>query len=292
MKFPFHLIIEYAHNKPHEIDRALTDFFGKPPSVPFEDENIEALFLEWLMYEFKQTSGPTFFIEYVLKNPDHLPEKQIRQFQQIIQTQRYSEYEILHITPGSHLTLEDVFSGKTFDVYDTIGSINTKERGMLKARIACIDNAWHLVGANPIYVPMVYTARMKKMLKREFGRKETSIKDTAQMLLQQAEHPPTPPKELTKKELDKKRKTLEEAYAVALVKRHATLSFADLRLAIFDEQRVNVLDFWRNLSKKGLPEEFVFNETELLQDIWNYFPHQCLGGISPHEAYTKLSQGK
>lgn len=129
------MIIEYAHNKPHEIDRALTDFFGKPPDVPFEDENIEALFLEWLMYEYKQTSGPTFFIEYVLKNPDHLPEKQIHQW-------------------------------------------------------------------------------------------------------------------------------------------------------------VNVLDFWRNLSKKGLPEEFVLNETELLQDIWNYFPHQCLGCISPREAYIKFEKSK
>lgn len=41
MTFPFHLIIDYAYNKTHEINRALTEFFGQPPKAPFADENVE-----------------------------------------------------------------------------------------------------------------------------------------------------------------------------------------------------------------------------------------------------------
>jgi len=57
----------------------VTEFFGDPPSGPFDDENIEALFLEWVIYEHKQQSGITFLTEYILRNPHQLPERTIEQ---------------------------------------------------------------------------------------------------------------------------------------------------------------------------------------------------------------------
>lgn len=290
MKFALHRIIDFAFTQPSEIDRALTEFFGAPPIKPFADENIEPLFLEWLIYEYKPTSGPVMMVSYILRNPDRLPEREIDQFKHIIQTQRYSDFEILGFVPGSHIILEDVFTGEKYDVFDKIGSINAQSKGILKARIARVDEKWYLVGANPIFIPMTYTPRMKKILKRNKKVHGVSIRDTADMLIERENHPPEPPKIMTGEELVAKRKELEDAYNKACVKHKASLVFADLLNDIYEEQRVNVLDFWKKLTKKGLNEDFFMNELQLLQDIWNHFPHKDLGGISPSEMYAKLSK--
>ena len=290
MKFPFHLIINYAQTKPVEMDRALYDFFGSPSENPMEDENIEALFLEWLMYEYKQLSGTTFIAEYTLKNPDRLPQQKIRQFEQIIETNRYSEFEIQVVVPGSHLVVEDVYMSKVYTVYDTLGSMNGKSKGILKARIGHVEGRWHLVGANPIYVPLTYTNRMKDILRRDFGLHGISVRDTAQLLLEHSHHPPEKPPLITKSALKEKRKVLEQAYKEASTLCGVTLLFETLTQAIYEEDRVNVLDFWHSLLKQGLTEEFFVKHLEIVQDIWNYFPHQCLGNHSPVEAYATLSK--
>ena len=166
MKIPLHLVVSFAQTKPVEVDRALIEFFGAMPEKPYKDENIEPMFWEWMVFEFKQTNGPNFITEYVLKNPDLLAKTELAELEQAAQTFFFSEFEIIGAIPGSYMLLEDIFTGDKYKVYDRLGSSNVAGKGMLMARIAKIEKKWYLIGANPVHLSLTYTPRMKKMRRR------------------------------------------------------------------------------------------------------------------------------
>lgn len=166
MEFPFHLIIKYAHTKPEGVDNAFKEFFGPlpPQNVP---EEIQGLFGEWLIFEHRNQQGTTFLAEYILRNPDKLDQIKLNHFEQIIQTHLYSEFEIVSVHPPEYIEIEDIVRGNKYKIYDKKGSQNIQEKRLLRTRIAKVDGRWYLVGADPILIPMVYTGRMKKMLRSE-----------------------------------------------------------------------------------------------------------------------------
>lgn len=289
MQFPFHLIIEYAHAKPEEMNNAFKDFFGSIPPQETPEE-VQVLFGEWLIFEYRNKQGTTFLAEYILKNPGRLSSSVINQFEQIIKTDIYSEFQILSIDPP-FLKIDDIVTGKIYKIYDKKGSQDIQKKGLIRARIARVDNNWYFVGANPILIPMVYTTRMKKILKRE-KLTHPSLEDTKEMLINHYINPPPPPQILTKDEIANKRRELKNLFDKAERKYRTTMTYEKLSKAIYEEDRVNVLDFWKALTKKGLSEEFLFNEIQLLQDIWNYLPHKCLNDQSPIEVFAKLKRNK
>lgn len=131
MVFPLHKIVDYALTKPNEFERALHEFFPSEDEVDQASEEIRSYFIEWLIFEYKQTSSATFLAEYVLKNPDLLDGQTISQFRQIAETQWYSDFQIIKIRRGSHIKIEDVFTGKKYDVFDKLGSENLTPEGLI-----------------------------------------------------------------------------------------------------------------------------------------------------------------
>ena len=287
MKIPLHLVVSFAQTKPVEVDRALIEFFGAMPEKPYKDENIEPMFWEWMVFEFKQTNGPNFITEYVLKNPDSLAKAELTKVEQAAQTFYFSEFEIVGVVSGSYMLLEDIFTGDKYKVYDRLGSSNIAGRGMLMARIAKIEEKWHLVGANPVHLPLTYTPRVKKMLRRDNDGFRPSVKDAATMLIRQETNPTKLPRPVSKEEIRRKRKKLKGSYEKAAMKHRVTLAFDQFLVEIYNENRRRPLDLWKMLTKKGLTESFLFGQIKLLQDTWNYFPHKCLGGLSPVEMVDK-----
>ncbi len=290
MNFPIHLIIDFAHTKLSEVEIAEKQFFSATdfPLKDADNEDIKGLFLEWLIYDYRQTNGNTFFIEYVLKNPDNLPVNKFSELEQIAKTHFYSEFEIKKIGSG-YFDLEDIATAKTYRAYDKKGSDNAKYgKGLLRCRVANVNGRWYFVGANPIFLTMVYTSRMKKILRKDASIK-FNVKDTVELLEKQnRQQPEVSPPILTQKEIAKKREELELCFNKAKNKYHTTMSFSQIKEEISQENGVNVLDFWQKLAKKGLSLEFIINEFLLMQNLWNYLPHKCLNNQSPADIYTKL----
>ena len=56
--------------RPSEVDEAYKQFFRDLPFEQLKPE-WEELFLEWLMFDYKQKSGASSLVEYILKDPDH-----------------------------------------------------------------------------------------------------------------------------------------------------------------------------------------------------------------------------
>ena len=292
MKFPFHLIVEYAHTKPAEFTSALNQFFeGQYPEAQKEEENVFALFHEWLIYDYRQSSGVSFFHEYVLKDPDNLSEKTMNHFRKIAETQLYTHLEIQEVKPGAWVKVEDIYTGKIYKVHDVSGSQTLQGRGLFHARLARVDGRWYFVGANPILFPITYTDRAKAIFRKEFKNSSVSPKDTAQLVRDHARQPkPSIPDVPTPKQLKNKRKQLRLLFSKKATKYHSALTFNEVAKAIYEEDHTNLLDFWKELAEKGLGEKFVVEETQLLQEMWNWLPHQSLGGKSPIEMLTELHE--
>lgn len=290
MRFPLRKIIDFAMNKPYEVDEAYRQFFG---SLPFDKLKTEweELFLEWLIFDYKQKTGTSFLIEYILRNPDQLDDKTIDQFNQIAKTHIYSMFEIQEIKKGEWFILEDLHTGKAYKVYEKKGTLTMQNVGAIPGRIAEVDNCWYLVGANSVYFPITYTQR-SKMYMRKMKIRNYSPKDTVDLLMTHENKPQEPPSSVTRKQIKNKRKELKKDYEKNAKKYDLSLSFDDLIKEIYEENRVNVLDFFQRLTEKGLTEKFMYEKFGILQDIWNYLPHKCLNGLSPIEVYTKMKAAR
>lgn len=288
MVFPLRKIIDFAMIHPDEVDLAYKQFFG---NLPFSElkSKWEELFLEWLIFDFKTSRRTSFSAEYVLKNPDKLDNKTLTQFNQIVETQFYSQFEILEIKCGQWIRVNDLLTGKNYIIYDKKGSETLSGRGMIPGRIARYENKWYLVGANSVYFPITYTERAKRYM-RKMKMKNFSPRDTVELLMFHEQSPQPNISVPTAKKLEEKREGLKEDYGKIAEKFAATLAFNELIEEIYKEERINVLDFWKCLEKKGLKFEMLVENAELFQDIWNYFPHKCLNDLSPIEVFAKFNK--
>ncbi|MBI3385232.1 hypothetical protein HY030_03525 [Candidatus Gottesmanbacteria bacterium] len=208
MIFPIRQVVDFAMKKPSETDSAYKQFFGSLPFSELKPE-WEELFLEWLIFDFKRSIGPSFLIEYVLRNPDNLNKKTLDQFEQIAKTQFYSQFEIVEIQKGQWIRLEDLFTGYIYKVYEKKGSEVLADRGVIPGRLGKVDDKWYLVGANSVYFPLTYTERAKKHM-REFKVKNFSPKDTVELLRFSEKQLPQAVSVPTKRELEEKRKSLKK----------------------------------------------------------------------------------
>ncbi len=285
MHLPFGLVINYAHTKPKEMEGAGYEFFGsEPPSTDQEDDAIP-LFGEWLIYDFKQDNGITFLAEYCLKNPDNLTEDTINKMIQVAETNQYSQFEIRSQRLGEWIELEDLKTGEVIKIWDTTGSSHDFKKGTLHGRRALIDSKWCFVGANPIYMPVTNTQRMKKFLRKTFKDVKITPKDTWELIKKQNAVSPEVP---SIRELPSLRKKLKQKFVKLTRKYSCKISFKDITDAVYKEDRADVSGFWQDLIKKGLAEELFFKEYQLFNDIWNFFPHRCLDDKSPLEVFVDL----
>jgi len=289
MNFPLHKVADFANTKQNEVERALQEFFPSIKALEKVTEDIRAFFTEWLIFEYKQQSGSTFLVEYILRNTNQADEKEIDQFRQIAKTQWYSDFQIISVVPGSHLVVEDLFTGKVFDVFDKLGSEHLDSHGCLKARAARVDGVYYFVGANPALVPITYTARMKKIL-RSSEKSKLSVKDTAMIVLDHEMNPPPKIKPLTTAERKEKQKDIRDKYQKLAAGQTRMMAWEGVLKHIYNEHGKNVPDFFKNLIKEGIPEHVFMDHIDLFQDIWNFFPHKELGDKSPDELFTELKK--
>lgn len=290
MKLPFHLVIEFAkHTYPNEVQTAYNQFFS-PTGYPTEEQEQDAfpLLSEWLIFDFNRLNKSTFLAEYFLKNPDQLDEAILNQIKQVIKTQWYGGFQIGNRKKGEWFEAEHLFSGKKVIIYDKQGSASLPDRGMIIGRVAKVDGRWYLVGSNPLYLPTVFTPRMKKIMHKNKDDAYLSPQKAWELLKKHYEPTPTPPK-ITFREILQKRKEIETNYKQIAEEIPGCMSFAKLIKLIYEEDGRPPLDYWQKIIKFGLPAKIFIENTNLFNDIWNYFPHKILNNECPVALYNKLS---
>jgi len=214
----------------------------------------------------------------------------LNELKQIVETQFFDLLEIVDVKPGEWLRLYGFSSGKTYKVYDKIGSSNNISKGCFWTRLGKVNNRWYLVGSNPLHLPITYTPRMKKIYLKQNKGKYPSVKQALSFLLpgKGKEIKKTNPAQLTLKDIKNKRKKLEKKFNKLVKKNSLKASFKQVTDFVYEENyKTNHADFYKDLAKLGISEEIIVKKIQLFGDIWNFFPHRTLKGKSPAEMYKK-----
>jgi hypothetical protein len=101
---------------------------------------------------------------------------------------------------------------------------------------------------------------------------------------------------LTKQKIEKRRSEIKNNLSELIEKNKLGFSFADIEKIILEENGQKdfnklVFLFLKNLQLSDVNE--TNNLVQAVNDAWNYFPHQSLGGLSPAEkAETKIVSKK
>jgi len=282
----FGKIVEYACTNTVWLKHAVEEFFESGTDLDRLDRTmISGLFNDWVIYDFHPTGSEASPIaQYYLKNPHRLPQIQLETLRQVIATQHYSLYQIEKTKRQEWLDLLDIASGKKYRVYDTKGSSNASQVGCLSARLACVDNKWFIVGSNPLCFPITFTNRALKFHSKNTGKLTPKIifDNTIKSAKSNVEVLPD-------KDIPAKRILIEHEFDQVAKKYNVHMTFQEMVAFVYNERyKDHFAQFYKDLMvKKGVCEEMIFENTQLFQDIWNYFPHKVLGGRCPNELYSK-----
>lgn len=99
-------------------------------------------------------------------------------------------------------------------------------------------------------------------------------------------------KNLTKESILKKRKEIEQALLGSLKESESDFTLEGIKEVIYNERNNNEFSKIISIFDKGQDLDELNKILQLLNDAWNYFPHNCLGGLCPMEKILEYQQNK
>lgn len=185
LNFRLGKIVAYIINSGADIEKAAHEFFS---DVEIQEhmlnmEQISSLFNEWIIFDYKLSTGTTISADYYLKNPDNLPKDIMKELKQIIETQTYGMFELEDIMPGEYVIVYSLFGGKKYKVIEkTFSQEVVGHKGSFYNRIAKVNGNYYFVGSNPVFLPITHTDRSKRFY-LETDKTPLSPKDALKLLI-------------------------------------------------------------------------------------------------------------
>lgn len=87
----------------------------------------------------------------------------------------------------------------------------------------------------------------------------------------------------SKKEILERRKEIEEDIVMMLGETNSEFTLQDVKEAIYNEEDEDDMTDIMAMFDRGGDASELENILDLVTDVWNYFPHKILGGVSPQE---------
>jgi tetratricopeptide (TPR) repeat protein/HEAT repeat protein len=137
-----------------EVDRALREFFAGRFDLPdrrlqmveTEAEADFGAYLEWLIHDFRLSTGQTPIARFLAERGRSLPADE-RAILEEWQDAVVGLHEVMDLEPGKSLTLRDVFTGETFQVREVRGSLSAARWDLLSNRVICVQGERQLSGS-------------------------------------------------------------------------------------------------------------------------------------------------
>lgn len=125
--------------------------YGKGPLL--EKRDIEQMFSEWALFDFRRECGRTLLESYLERNPQELGDASRGRLEQVAATQFTGQFAIQGKDPDAgRVTLADCASGRVYNVIDPkVSRVGHWRRGSIVERIARVGGAWVHVGITHFY---------------------------------------------------------------------------------------------------------------------------------------------
>ncbi len=140
----------------NEISRALKEFFGddapkiEDGQIQFRSEEENSLFNEWFVYDFRLSNGKTPLEDFYYRNPYHLKIDRLQIYKDL-QENVYSYFKVIKKILGSGLVLEDIITGRIYEVKEYSLTFEVFEGQSFPTRVGRVGDHYEIVGGN-IYV--------------------------------------------------------------------------------------------------------------------------------------------
>lgn len=267
-----------------ELKQALRQFFnqkdleriGKAGGPKGRDEEI---FNEWFLFDFKLTNGRTPLENFYETNPYNL--KMVRQqVYKDLQENDFGLYEVKEVRLGEGLTLENLQTGRIYQVREYAATFGLKRGQIFSARVGKVGDHYELVGSNSCFGPV----KLNKTLKKSFQEMKEKLnpKILHHYLFKQQDSADYPSEPLTYEEAEKnfnsflRKHNLDKFVSAGLVKewifRHSGKAEPMVELSML----TGLLGSKRKFNPKVLGEL-----AECFSSFYNFCPQKKLGGKSP-----------
>ena len=302
--------------KNHQADAAIAirEFFQSEKAdydreVTITDRE-DSLFMEWITFDYVLQNGKKLIDNFISENPLKLSVQELEVYENL-KMNKYGMFEILKVKIDEYIDLESLQSGKIYRVKEKMGTHDAELKTLLFCRVGKVDDHWELIGSDSVSYPLNYTERAKALLRQD--KSQMTPKDTLKLLNRQNSKQPSKFEaglNMSNEELeDKKEKIIAQltkyleknkllrgkptGYSTPENKIKSTVQ--DILKTVFQAKGKPGDDTWKIIymlvgSLKNPSQKVI----DLVSDIWNYFPHKALGGLSPaqkvQEVYGKNSE--
>ncbi len=138
-----------------DLGESLEIFYNLQEGEEYEfDPTEEFLFLSWFLLDDSDASGNCLLDEFLRRNSDELNLQEMQVCKALKET-HLTLLQVKSVTPGTSMTLKDVFLGEEFQVSESVGSDSVLDDSILFTRVLRLGEARFLVGAGVFLDPTV-----------------------------------------------------------------------------------------------------------------------------------------
>lgn len=170
-------LLNYYFENPEfreDILRAFRSFFNRPQlffgDKLEKDEKNEEMFNEWFVFDFKLSNNRTPLEDFYETNPYNLNMVQLQIYKDL-QDNHFGFYEVKDVKLGEGLTLENLQTGKVYQVREYSATFGLKEGQVFSARVGKVGDHYELVGSNPSFGPV----RINPALRNLFSKNKDKL---------------------------------------------------------------------------------------------------------------------
>ena len=159
-------LFKAATSPEHESDlrRAKKMYFGESGEIHADEDEMDG-FVQWLLYDFRDSATRSTVIETYLRIHANIPPAE-RSLLESLRDARFGLFEVLRVEPGSGVEIRDIFGGDPIFIHDISSSHEMHRWDCLLARPQFYQGRWIFAG-NGTLVPRNLLQNLREFIERE-----------------------------------------------------------------------------------------------------------------------------
>lgn len=134
-----------------EVIRAMDEFFGKGKE-PMNSESM-GHFSEWFIFDFTLKTGETPLQYFCDKNPLKMHSGDISVLKSMQEDNIYDIFEIVRLKTGKCMTLHQIRTSKTYEVYEKTATRQLRKGDSFICRVINVGDGYEMAGGSVLPLP-------------------------------------------------------------------------------------------------------------------------------------------